>query len=388
MESKLKITGASLKLQLTIGLFLTVIILALSLLYHFEVSIILLAAGGTLAGVGVIGTIGRTITLWRGWHLAKLDVEGRRQEVRLITYRADKAALEAEILAFPGSQRLITLPGRAVTLLDAPAVKLLPAGVTAPPPADFFQAMSDPHQAYAIVGAQRIGKSILAQHLAQHLTRRGVLCLVIGTKAQPGEWLGCRRYIGNERVPLALAGLLAEIQARTEASANTPRLAVFLDDWLNTVALDNGLAEAFFLEAATRILTAGIVPYFLLQSDSKMDWGTKHGAQLKNNFVHLLLSAPRENGRLNYHKLRGALVYPGEKESHPVSLPAGLPEMGESEPDFDLAAPGKPEPTPTERQIIALAQAGESFNEIARQVFGSAGGKQTNQIKDILSRFQ
>jgi hypothetical protein len=385
MESKIKFTGASLKLQLTIGLFLTVIILALALLYHFEVSIILLAVGGTLAGVGAIGTAGRALALWRGWHLARLDVEGRRQEVRLITYRADKAALEAEILAFPGSQRLITLPGRAVTLLDAPAVKLLPAGVTAPPPpVDFFQAMSDPHQAYAIVGAQRVGKSILAQHLAQHLTRRGVLCVVIGTKAQPGEWLGCRRYIGNERVPAALAGLLAEIQARTGASANTPRLAVFLDDWLNTVALDSGLAEAFFLEAATRILTAGIVPYFLLQSDSKTDWGTKHGAQLKNNFVHLLLSAPRENGRLNYHKLRGALVYPGEKESHPVSLPAGLPDLGEGEPDFDLAAP---EPTETERQIIELAAAGESFNEIARQVYGGIGGKQTSLIKNVLSRF-
>ena len=247
--------------------------------------------------------------------------------------------------------------------------------------------MSDPLQAYAFVGPQRIGKTVLAQHLTRHLAALGYQCVVVGIKAAPGEWGGCKRYIGRQAIPTALDSILAEMDKRIGLNQTSPTIAVFLDDWISTTALDEGLAEQFFVESATRMLTAGIVPYFLLQSDSKADWGTKHGAQLKNNFVHLLLTAPRDNGRLNHSKVRGAIIYPGDKTQYPVTLPTGLPLMGGDVSDFELAAPAPVEPNPQEADIIALAQTGASLNEIARATFGNSGGYQTGKIKEVLTKF-
>jgi DNA segregation ATPase FtsK/SpoIIIE-like protein len=45
------------------------------------------------------------------------------------------------------------------------------------------------------------------------------------------------------------------------------------------------------------------------------------------------------------------------------------------------------EPTEQEQQILELYRNGATLNGIARQVFGSIGGKQNQLIKDILSKF-
>jgi hypothetical protein len=46
-----------------------------------------------------------------------------------------------------------------------------------------------------------------------------------------------------------------------------------------------------------------------------------------------------------------------------------------------------PKPDATEARILELYRQGESFNEISRQVYGHTGGKQTNQIKEVIERF-
>ena len=45
------------------------------------------------------------------------------------------------------------------------------------------------------------------------------------------------------------------------------------------------------------------------------------------------------------------------------------------------------EPTPTEAAILNFWERGESYNHIARRVFGHTGGKQTERIKKIIERF-
>jgi hypothetical protein len=251
---------------------------------------------------------------------------------------------------------------------------------------DFFKAMSDPMQAYAIVGPQRIGKSILAMHLAKYLTQQKTKCLVIGTKAQKGEWSGCHQFIGNDKVSEGLSVLLTEVNDRIGKKVNTPRIAVFLDDWINSTVLEPALSEQFFLEAATRILTAGIVPYFLLQSDTKTDWGIKHGAQLKNNFVHLVLKATRREGRIDYTSLKADLIYPGDPSKFEVLLPKGLPQMNDENLIIELPKP-ELKPTDQEQLIISLYDEGKSYRVIASEVFGSVGGRQVSEIREILSKF-
>lgn len=378
MDSQIVIQTGSWKVKVILGLGGLVTLVILAFLYRFEVGLILLALGS-------VGAIRLGFWAANKHMLERLQqrqliaqTEAIELETSLSRWRVKQEQAIAQKMAYDalfierkaGTFVIGNVPfsfyptaTASAQLATTPALAL-PSGSL-----DYFQVMSDPQQAYAIVGPQRIGKSILAQHLAQYLARAGMVCVVVGTKAQPGEWLNCKRFIGNEVVPGALQSLLAEVKRRTEQSVNTPKLAVFLDDWLNTVALDPALAEAFFLEAATRILTAGIVPYFLLQSDSKTDWGTKHGAQLKNNFVHLLLSAPRDNGRLNYNQLRGTVIYPGEKTQHTVSLPGGLPTFGDGEPDLELAAPAMSPADEADARFKELVEGGMSRRKAALRAY-------------------
>jgi hypothetical protein len=348
MDSQVIIQTGNWKIKVILGLGGLVTIIILAFMYRLELGLILLACGG-IAVTRLGFWVKHKLVLEK---LQERQIIAQTKAIEIETIRAHWQARQEQALAQKMAYDALFVERRAGTfavgnipfgfypsapasaqLATAPALAL-PAGNL-----DFYKVMSNPEQVYAIVGPQRIGKSILAQHLAQHLTRAGWTCLVIGTKARQGEWAGCKRFIGNEQVLSALGSVLAETVDRLAVNRTIPPLAVFLDDWLNSVAIDGKLAEQFFLESATRMLTAGIVPYFLLQSDSKTDWGTKHGATLKNNFVHLLLTAPRENGELNRDKLRGVVVYPGEKTQHGVSLPAGLLALGDDQPDLELAEP-------------------------------------------------
>lgn len=397
MDSQIVIQTGNWKVKVILGVGGLVTLVILAFLYRFEVGLILLALGSVGAiRLGFWAKNKHTLEKLQHRQLTAQTVQ-IELDTRLTHWRVKQEEAIAQKLAYDA----LFIERKAGTFVigDIPfsfyPTATASAGLATPPALalpsgnlDYFQVMSDLMQAYAIVGPQRVGKSILAQHLAQHLAQLSRTCIIIGTKAQPGEWLDCKRFIGNEQVPGALASVLAETANRLADNRTTPKLGIFLDDWLNTVALDSDLAEAFFLEAATRMLSAGIVPYFLLQSDSKADWGTKHGAQLKNNFVHLILTAPRENGQLNHSRLKGIMIYPGDKAQYGVSLPYGLPTFGNSQPTIELAQPAEAQPTEQEQMVLTLHAAGESFNEICRQVYGSAGGKQIQLIKEILAKYQ
>ncbi len=268
-----------------------------------------------------------------------------------------------------GSAKQMMVEQQSTPLLPAPAL-------------DFFAALSDPLQAYAVIGPQRIGKSVLIQQLTAHFCRQGQRCVVIGTKATPSEWPGCERCIGGPDdaiVPDALEMIYREAERRIKAHTNQPLTAVILDDWLNTSEIWPEIAERFFVVAATRMLTAGIVPYFILQSDSKSDWGIKHGAQLKNNFSHVMLRAPRLNGRINHTELRATIIYPGEKSPHEIRLPYSQPVLV---PDVVERL------TPQEARVLEMLDSRASITAIAREVFGGDGGNQLAKVREIVARLR
>lgn len=318
-------------------------------------------------------------------HITQVDDFGMLHLINIITGHSQNLTLDARTYrnghAEPSSpQELETLryllasrhAGSARAVISEPS-QLLPAPQTQ---LDFFRALQDPLQAYAIIGPQRIGKSVLIQQLTSRFISWNQRCVVIGTKAGQNEWQGCERYIGGPSdsiVPDALDRLYQESEQRIGQHVNTPLVAIVLDDWLNTAELWPEIAERFFVEAATRMLTAGFVPYFILQSDSKSDWGIKHGAQLKNNFTHLFLSAPRHSGQIDHSQLKASIIYPGDKQQHPVQLPYQHQVILQ--------------PTRQEQLVISLHEAGASMNEIARQAFGGVGGNQNRQIRDILAKY-
>lgn len=384
-EVRLK-TQAGFKLYLSIGLCAVILVIFVSVWFAAEISFILYSVGGVMAVTGGVSVVARVFAIRHNREMAQIALSRERQQLRREIAEADKAELLARIVLFSRNERALLTPGSDMKLIEAlasPGATLQPVALPAPA-LDFYAAMSDPLQAYAVIGPQRVGKSIMLQHLTQHLTRQGRTCLIIGTKAKPGEWVNCRRYIGNADTQSALDSIIAEVGKRIPANINTPPLCVVLDDWLNTVALNPDLAEAFFVDAATRMLTAGIVPYFLLQSDSKTDWGTRHGAQLKNNFTHLILKAPRIDGQLDHRSLQGVMIYPGEKEQHPVRLPPGLPMFGDGQPVVDLPAP---EPNEQERRILELIDGGKSKRAITEEVWQQRGAFYNAKIEAIAQRF-
>lgn len=381
-DTQVVIQTGTWKVKVILGLGGLATLVILAFMYRVEIGVVILCLGG--AGAIRIGFWVRN--RYQLEQLARRSLEAQTQqaeaEARMIRWKERQEQAIAQKLLYDalfierkaGTFVVGDVPFKFYPSASASAQLATPVTLALPAPSlDYFAAMSDPLQAYAIVGAQRVGKSVLAQHLAQHLTGLGRICVVIGTKAEKAEWLTCKRYIGNEAVLEAIGGLLAEFNNRIGKNCKTPIICAFLDDWINSTVLDSSLAEQFFVEASTRFLSAGIVPYFLLQSDSKADWGTKHGATLKNNFVHLLLKAPRVNGQLDHSRLNGVIVYPGDKEQHPVLLPRGLPMLGDGLPDFGLPEPAKREstrPDDNDALFVELVRSGVSRNQASMQAWG------------------
>lgn len=347
----------------------------------------LLSISGAFCAAGAVSIWHRFENTRYNRRVAKINLDIKEQELRIKIAAADRAEFEAGVLSFSRNDRLLLLPGRDTQFIEAVPI---PAGgqgqqttpLLTPPSIDFFSAMSDPLQAYAIIGPQRIGKSVLIQQLTAHYTRTGQQCVVIGTKAGPDEWPGCEKYIGgadDSVVPDALERIYREAEQRIGAHVNRPLTAIILDDWLNTAEIWPEIAERFFIEAATRMLTGGFVPYFILQSDSKSDWGIKHGAQLKNNFTHVMLRAPRLNGRLNHAELTAHILYPGEKERHLLRLPYSQPVIV---PDIVERL------TPQEGRVLEMLDAGASVTAIAKTVFGGDGGNQLAKVREIVARLR
>jgi len=105
MKSEIKFISPGIKLGVTIGLFVTVLIIWLSLVYRWEFSLILLAFGISVTLIGLslgLALAGRVVYRFKLWGV---ELDKQKQELRLLTYQADKAQMESFVLSFPSSQR-------------------------------------------------------------------------------------------------------------------------------------------------------------------------------------------------------------------------------------------------------------------------------------------
>lgn len=332
--------GTTVKIALGIVGIAAVVIIAF--LYQTEFGLVMLGLGGVAVWRGIVWVNNTRLSDNNRKLLETVKVQLAQRKADLLAERVAQEQQKTAAMAFAGLFHQTNVG--VFRLMENGSIAYYPATVTernrqmqlpakageAPvQPLDFYRVMTDGKAAYAVIGAQRVGKSYVAMRLTEVLPGN---TLIIGVKMEDGEWPNCRQYIGLDAAEYALELLVEEVKKRHNPTGKyrTPRLNVFLDDWINLAAILGETAEEFFVHAATDMLSAGIVPYFLLQSDSKTDWGTKHGAQLKNNFTKLFLTPYREAGKIDPTKTRGRVEFPGEKESYPVNLPGGLPELGPS----------------------------------------------------------
>ncbi len=366
-------TGAW-KVKVALGTMGIIGLVILAFIFRFEAGIIMLAAGAVTGWRGLIWV--NTVRRIEGQNLRRMEAETRQVELRtdIIAQELEQARQKTDEFRLAklihetrvGVFRFANVAAEPVYIpASAGERRLLDAGPVieaGPEPLDFATIMSDPKAAYAILGPQRVGKSFIAMHLSDYLASRGLgTNLVVGVKMEAGEWPNCKQFIGEREVNQALRRLISTTNDRHQKVIREPRLNIFLDDWINIVATAD-LAEEFFLRSATDMLTAGIVPYFILQSDSNADWGNKYGATLKNNFVKLILKPHRVNGKVIPEMTTAYTIFPGERNEHPTRLPGGLPQLG---PPPAATAPAA-EPLIQEQEPDAAAVADAEFVERVR----------------------
>lgn len=247
-------------------------------------------------------------------------------------------------------------------------------------------AMSDTIQRGLIVGPSDSGKTTVLQWL---ISRRLVTSkvVVIDPHAYPDKWQGAmvigtgRNYPEIERALIALVQLMTkrydDIGKGAVSEGNHPRLTILIDEWRAIVQNVKSAGEAI-KALLTESRKAAMTVFVATHSDRAKPLGLEGEYDLKDGFAVIRLAVV--NGQ------RQATLDTGSGEV-PVILPGPfhnpLPQDSDSLIDLDL----KVEPTVTEATILHLHEQGESYNEIARQVYGSTGGKQTELIKRIIDKF-
>ncbi len=271
------------------------------------------------------------------------------------------------------------IPGQAHLLPEAAA------------PLDLLTVFTQPLQAYAIIGGQQTGKTFQARHLAAYWVRQGIKPVVLGPKWDRGEWDGCYLIGGNGDFAAVEWGinlvrrLVEQRHAAQVAHKSHPIQPIFFDDWTPIVDAVSS-ARALVLEATTLYASVNVLLYFILHSDTAHAWGVdRKGAALKDNFVKLLIQPAYDAaGLIDRSQTAGVIRFAGEATERPTRLfTTPPPSWGRPV----AVRPGRVKPSAQEAQILKLHESGESLSEIARRVYGSKGGKQVNQIKEIINQF-
>ena len=388
MKSEVRIVSPSLRLTVTIGLLLVVLVIFWSIWFKPEMSLILLSVAGTGTALGIIATLNR-------FDLYRYNRAIRQQDLRLKRAQADRAEMERFILAFPQSQRIVTAldaPVRVIeaitTLNTSPA--LLPAPQAAP--VDLLAAL-DSVQRCLIVGASDTGKTTLLQHL---VTRRlqSSKVVVLDPHAYPDKWPGCK-VMGASRnyieIDQALTGLVQLMTKRYEdigrglvVEGHHPRLTILIDEWRAIVFNVKGASEAI-KALLTESRKAAFSVFVATHSERVKALGIEGEGDLKDGFAVVRLSI------INGQRL--ATLDTGNGEA-PARLPGSFrvaldlrsnptgPVMESSE-YINLEV----EPTPTEAAILTLHRQGQNHKGICEAVGWTPGGKQYQRIAEVLAKF-
>jgi hypothetical protein len=244
----------------------------------------------------------------------------------------------------------------------------------------------DSVQRCLIVGASDSGKTTLLQWLVVHRLQTSKV-IVIDPHAYPEKWPNCvvvgtgRNYLEIGKALDALVRLMTkryeEIGKGTVAEQAHPRITILIDEWRAIVYNVKNASEAI-KALLTESRKAAFSVFVATHSDRAKPLGLEGEYDLKDGFAIVRLSV------INGQRL--ATLDTGNGEV-PAILPGVHPSQRPQVIDADDFINLEADPTPGEAQILALYTSGASFNEIARQVYGHTGGKQVNQIKEVIAKF-
>ena len=236
-----------------------------------------------------------------------------------------------------------------------------------------------------IKGVSDAGKTTLFQWLVHHKLSDSQV-IVIDPHASPNKWPGCQ-VIGAgsnhkeiEKTLDSLVTLMIERYqqiARGEYKENShPRLTIIIDEWMSIVYECNN-AKKVVIKLLTESRKAAFSLYIGSHSDRVASLGLDGRGDLKQGFTMV---------RLYYDgNERQATIDHGRGEQ-PALLPGPyLPTLSNA--SSTLIELPQAQPNEQEKKILEMREQGLSFNKISLAVYGSKGGQQNKQIKQVLSKY-
>ena len=217
---------------------------------------------------------------------------------------------------------------------------------------------------------------------------------------EPGEILGALREIHNE-VTGKRSALFEQCDADNLREYNRladeplPPVVVAVDE--ASALLGNKEIATELKRQAWELRKFGVYQILMLTSAKGSTIDTDHRQQFSSKVqmhandrwqARMLLNAPQA---LDFPPGRAVVDLPRQKPTE-VQTPfikrdevKSLLQPAAAPPEMPKAL--GPDPTEQEARILEMAADGQSFNAIARAVYGSTGGKQNKLIKEILARF-
>lgn len=243
----------------------------------------------------------------------------------------------------------------------------------------------DSAQRVLVIGASGAGKTNLLQWVA---SRRVGAVIVIDPHAAPNKWPQSCRVVGagsnHPEIETTLDNLISlmvtrykEISAGLVREGEHPKLTIVIDEWMS-IAYQCSNAQEVMVRLLTESRKAAFSVIIGSHSERVKSLGLDGKGDLRDGFLFVRLWAENGQHQASFDYGRG---------ERPCLLPGKFEQIQEGE-VIEVSAITEPKPTEQEQQILDLHQTGASFNEIARQVLGSAGGKQTLAIKNVLTKYE
>lgn len=382
MKSEIKLISPSFKLGVTIGLFVTILIIWLSLVYRWEFSFILIATGSSIFLIGIAGSMSIVRKIIHRGRIYGIEERKAEQELRLITYQADKAGLERFILSFPASQRQLISPNAPVKLIEAAANSY--KALSTQEPTNLLDVVCQ-EQRVLIKGISNAGKTNLLQWIASRKQATSKV-LVIDPHSSPDKWAGCQ-VVGtgsnHPEIEIALDKLIAlmvkryqDIAQGTVQEGQHSKLTILIDEWMS-IAYQCRNAKEAMVRLLTESRKAAFSIYIGSHSERVASLGLDGKGDLRDGFCLVRLSLV--NGE------RSAIIDYGNGEQDAL-LPgafAGNGQTLESPEYINLEV----QPSPTEAFVIKLYEQGESKRNICEQVYGYVSSNKYPEIDRILTKF-
>jgi len=248
MKSELKLSTPNLKVTFILGLCATTLIVALSLIFRFEFGLILLSVAGSFSLIGATKTL-INIRQYRYLNRANnLELAKQQQELRLITYQADKAQLESFTLTFPSTHRIATLPDSPVSLIEG-VVKQLPATIVTNDNLPDLMDKIGNRRCMMFLGPAESGKSETAAHW---IKARSHLFLVCDPKEEDFIWpVNCRVYNDFDLIFKTIKQLRDELERRRQKQLKGLKSITLFFDELHTLKRKDKEIIEIILDIAT-----------------------------------------------------------------------------------------------------------------------------------------